>query len=354
MRKKIIALSIILPLSAQVSASALNLNPPFGDAKTIEFTYSVFPSGDRSISATLVADAPANTTQIANICEPEGGDATIGNVATVARNSVHGDILATTCIYKLNHSGIGLAGTQFQTKIFEKENNTLKELISEEELLSGFEGQTEDGDELFYFYKNPVFFTEKLKLIMGGNKSDSINLAHAIAIETLKKDSAEAAGKYLSEELTTSLSKNHPITKKNAPLYNDIGYALVEAKKMEQALSILLPIEKIAPQRIPLYLNIADAYWPTRREEAKNYYEKYQTLMIKKNKRNLIPERVKERIKNSKQACLNGTSRYASPAYWKCNIFCQQQMPTYAWVQPIWRADSRRRGHTLTPQRRTL
>lgn len=297
MKKKIIALSIVLPLSAQVSASALDLNPSFGDAKSIEFTYSDFPSGDKSLSATLVAELPANTTQIDDICEPEGGDATIGNVATVARNSTHGDILAATCVYKMNHSGIGLVGTQFQVKIFEKKDKAIKQLTSEEEPLSGFEGRSEDGGESFYFYKKPEFFKEKLKLVAAGQKSDSIDLAHAIALEILKNESAEAAGEYLSGELINSLSKNHPLTENNVSLYNDIGYVLVEAKKMDQALSILLPIEKIAPQRIPLYLNIADAYWPSKKEEAKIYYEKYQTLMIDKDKQKLIPERVKERTK---------------------------------------------------------
>jgi len=295
MKKKFIIFSIILLISTQISAAALNLNPPFGDAKSIEFTYSDFPSGDRSLSATLVTELPANSTQIANICEPEGGDATIGNVATVAKNSAHGDILAATCIYKLNHSGIGLVGTQFQTKVFEKKDKTIKKLTSEEELLSGFEGQSEDGDESFYFYKKPELFKEKLKLVTEGQKSDSLDLAHAIALETLKSESVDAAGKYLSEELTKSLSKKYPLTEKNAALYNDIGYVLVEAKKMEQALSILLPIEKVAPQRVPLYLNIADAYWPSEKEKAKSYYEKYQALMTSKNKQNLIPERVKKR-----------------------------------------------------------
>ncbi|WP_236211758.1 tetratricopeptide repeat protein [Metapseudomonas otitidis] len=297
--KKNIVLFITLLFSLPISAKTIKLAPPFGNANKIEFFYSDFPSGDRSISAILSAsEAPGKTVTISNICDPEGGDAMIGNVATVARNSTHGDILAITCIYKLRHTGIGLTGTQYQAKIFEKTKKILKKPISEEELLSGFEGQYENDDESFYFYKKPEFFREKLRLITEGKESDSIELTHAIAIETLEKYSAETAGKYLSKHLIKSLFDNYPLTKKNAPLYNDIGYVLVEAKKMKQALSILLPIKEVAPDRIPLYLNIADAYWPTQKEIAQKYYEEYQTLMIKKGKREQIPERVKTRTEN--------------------------------------------------------
>ncbi|WP_346841746.1 hypothetical protein RAL92_04880 [Metapseudomonas otitidis] len=297
--KKNIVLFITLLFSLPISAKTIKLAPPFGNANKIEFFYSDFPSGDRSISAILAAsEAPGKTVTISNICDPEGGDAMIGNVATVARNSTHGDILAITCIYKLRHTGIGLTGTQYQAKIFEKTKKILKKPISEEELLSGFEGQYENDDESFYFYKKPEFFREKLRLITEGKESDSIELTHAIAIETLEKYSAETAGKYLSKHLIKSLFDNYPLTKKNAPLYNDIGYVLVEAKKMKQALSILLPIKEVAPDRIPLYLNIADAYWPTQKEIAQKYYEEYQTLMIKKGKREQIPERVKTRTEN--------------------------------------------------------
>jgi hypothetical protein len=297
--KKNIALFLALPFSLSISAKTINLAPSFGNANKIEFFYSDFPSGDRSISAILAAsEAPGKTVTISNICDPEGGDAMIGNVATVARNSTHGDILAITCIYKLRHTGIGLTGTQYQAKIFEKTKKILKKPISEEELLSGFEGQYENEDESFYFYKKPEFFREKLRLITEGKESDSIELTHAIAIETLDKYSADTAGKYLSKHLIKSLFDNYPLTKKNAPLYNDIGYVLVEAKKMKQALSILLPIKEVAPDRISLYLNIADAYWPTQKEIAQKYYEEYQTLMIKKGKREQIPERVKTRTEN--------------------------------------------------------
>lgn len=304
--KKNIALFLALPFSLSISAKTIDLTPPFGNANKIEFFYSDFPSGDRSISAILAtSEYPGKTITIANICDPEGGDAMIGNVATVGRNSTHGDILAITCIYKLRHTGIGIIGTQYQAKVFEKTEEILRKSISEEELLSGFEGQSENGDASFYFYKNPELFREKLRLITEGKESDSLELTHAIAIETLEKNSAKTAGNYLSEGLIKSLFNNHPLTKKNASLYNDIGYVLVEAKKMEQALTILLPIKEVAPNRIPLYLNIADAYWPTQKEIAKKYYEKYQTLMLKKDKREQIPERVK--IRTTKETLKNAS-----------------------------------------------
>lgn len=291
----IIALFITGSLSTQASALALDLAPPFGDAKRIELTYSDFPSGDRALSATLIAQPPVGPTQIANVCEPEGGDPEIGNVATVAGNATHGDILAIICIYKMNHSGIGLVGTQFEAKVFEKKGKTTQALSSVEEPLSGFEGQSEDEEASFYFYKKPELFKAKLKLVAEGQQSDSLELAHGVALELLRSESAETAGKYLSAERIDSLIQKTPLTGKNAALYNDIGYVLVEANKMEQALSTLLPIEKAAPQRIPLYLNIADAYWPSEKDKARAYYAKYQILMIGKNKKSLIPERVKER-----------------------------------------------------------
>lgn len=226
----IIALFITGSLSTQASALALDLAPPFGDAKRIELTYSDFPSGDRALSATLIAQPPVGPTQIAN-------------VATAAGNSAHGDILAITCVYKMNHSGIGLVGTQFEAKVFERKGKTTQALSSAEEPLSGFEGQSEDEEASFYFYKKPEFFKAKLKLVAEGQQSDSLELAHGVALELLKSESAETAGKYLSAERIDSLIQKTPLTGKNAALYNDIGYVLVEANKMEQALSTLLPIE---------------------------------------------------------------------------------------------------------------
>lgn len=297
MRKKVLALSIALTFSTPILAATLELDPPFGDANRIELTYTEFPSGDRALSATLGAQPPAGSTQIANVCEPEGGDPGIGNIATVAGNSAHGDILAIICVYKMNHSGIGLAGTQFQAKVFERKGKTTLPLSSAEEPLSGFEGKSEDEEESFYFYKNPEIFKAKLKLVADGQQSDSLELAHGVALELLKRESAEAAGKYLSVQRIDSLLQRTPLTGKNAALYNDLGYVLVEADKMEQALAVLLPIEKVAPQRVPLYLNIADAYWPSEKDKAEAYYAKYQALMIDKKKKSLIPERVKERTK---------------------------------------------------------
>jgi len=290
-------ISAAILLSVQAMAEPIMLAPPFEGLNNIDFSYSDFPSGDRSISAILTATGSTENIRIENICEPEGGDATIGNVATTSKSISYGDILATTCIYKINHSGIGLNGTLYQTKIYQKTGKALKELTSLEELLSGYEGQLESGETSYYFYKDHEAFSEKLKLISENEKLDSIEIAQKIAIQTLRKDSAEAAGKYLSDELISHLTEKYPLTKNNVQTYNDIGYVLVEANKNKQALYILLPIEKISPQRLPLYLNIADAYWPSDKEKAREYYKKYKLLMIEKNKKNLIPERVEQRIK---------------------------------------------------------
>lgn len=297
--KKLIGIFFVV-LSAGIDASTVEvkLDPGFGGFDTIIFSYENHFSGDNSLTAVLISNGDKDS--IVNICEPEGGEAELGNVATVAGGASHGDVLAVTCIYRIRHRGLGIIGDLYQVKVFESKKRKIRELTSKEKFISGFEGQNEDQDISFYFYKKPAFFTEKLRLLAEGEEIDSLPLAHAVALEELRNGSAEAAGIYLSVELTESLFIRHPLTKENASLYNDIGYILVEANKMEQALSILLPIKEVAPLRTSLYLNIADAYWSSKRDKAQRYYEKYRSLMIEQGRGNLVPRRVNERASAGK------------------------------------------------------
>ena len=97
--------------------------------------------------------------------------------------------------------------------------------------------------------------------------------------------------------LTTD--ENEAITFSNVNLKNNIAFALYQNDILDEALYILNKINKIIPERVVAWLNIADVNWKLQKyEEAKKQYIQYLTLM-KSEKKDLkkIPKYVFNRIK---------------------------------------------------------
>lgn len=73
---------------------------------------------------------------------------------------------------------------------------------------------------------------------------------------------------------------------------NDYGFLMEQAGKAGEAVKILTYVVKIAPDRIPAHLNLADAlYKSNRKNEAAPEYRQYVELMKKEGKASMIPAR---------------------------------------------------------------
>lgn len=289
---------ILIAFLFHSSPDALEISPApkIYDIDAISFVEKVSAEGSVSISAVLSAGEVKEKILIPDICEPEGGNPQIVHTLKKAPDRSRGGILAITCKYLINHTGLGIKGNLYQARIYEVNKNEFVELRSLEKELSGYEGTSESGSYSYYFYTNEDSFSRKLNLLLRGQKYDSLTLAHAIAMERLTKGDSDAIVSYLSKNLISELIVAYPLTVGRAALYNDIGFALAESGKKKEALNLLLSIEKITPSRVVLLLNIADAYWPSEKIKAKEYYLKYSELMIAAGKKNLTPPRVYERL----------------------------------------------------------
>ncbi len=131
-------------------------------------------------------------------------------------------------------------------------------------------------------------------------------------LKTLPKDNQKAL-KYIENEIKSkkrrdlhsydiiffgTLLENIPLSNKNITLYNNIAYYLEKVYKNKEAIFLLEKIIDKYPNRVVAYYNLADAYWSSfNTTEAKKAYKKYVELMIKENKEDKIPSRVKERLK---------------------------------------------------------
>ncbi|RMP27985.1 hypothetical protein ALQ08_200210 [Pseudomonas syringae pv. delphinii] len=80
--------------------------------------------------------------------------------------------------------------------------------------------------------------------------------------------------------------------------YNDLGYFFSEGGENLIAMQIYEKLLTLAPDRIPLKLNVADSFWALgKRDESVKYYVSYRDAMLKKGLGNKVPRRVEERIK---------------------------------------------------------
>ncbi|MBP5943944.1 MULTISPECIES: tetratricopeptide repeat protein [unclassified Pseudomonas] len=89
--------------------------------------------------------------------------------------------------------------------------------------------------------------------------------------------------------------------KSNVAAYNDIGFYFAEGGENLLATQVYERLLPLAPDRVPLKLNMADSLWALgKHNEAKNYYVEYRSVMAKKGLSGKIPARVGERLDPNK------------------------------------------------------
>lgn len=290
---KYAALFFLFVLAGKIWATELSLNPPFLGQHKIQFDYIPTSTGGSDLVGTLVSRAGDKITLPAR-CPSEGGDAQLGDVYTLKSPD---KLLIVTCIYQVNHSGLGVNGTDYQALVFEENNGNIHQRRDIEDLISGYEGSAEDGSHSYFFYNDKTLATLKLQSIAKGQTYDPINLVHKIIIKRLQNNDSKALSNYISPKRVAELLRQNPASSKNAGIYNDIGFALSEIGNQDEALKLLYAVERVTPKRVVLMLNIADALWISgNTSKSKKYYKKYQNLMHAQNKISIIPVRVNERL----------------------------------------------------------
>jgi tetratricopeptide (TPR) repeat protein len=85
---------------------------------------------------------------------------------------------------------------------------------------------------------------------------------------------------------------------KNIAEYNDIGFFLAQGGQHEAAMEFYKNLLHVAPDRIPLKINIADSLFALGKyKDARDYYLAYRNAMIAKGSLDKVPARVDARIK---------------------------------------------------------
>jgi hypothetical protein len=291
---KYVTLLIIVLLSVNIHAQEKSLKPPFFKQNKIQLYYTPSSTGGNDLAGALVTPAGKKIALPAR-CQPEGGDAQLGNIYTLTSPA---NLLILNCLYQINHSGLGIKGTDHRALVFEDNNGELQQRRDLEKLISGYEGSSEDGSHSYFFYDDMELATLKLQHVTKNLEDDSLHLTHKVVIKRLKKHDINALTYYISDKRVTNLIKQNPISPKNANLYNDIGFALAEIGNVSEALKLLYAIEVVVPKRTVLMLNLADTLWDSgNKSKSKDYYLKYKIMMQNQSKGLLIPSRVDERIK---------------------------------------------------------
>lgn len=292
---KYAALFIIVLISANICAQEKSLTPSFFKQNKIQLYYIPSSTGGNDLAGALITPAGKKINLPAR-CPPEGGDAQLGDIYTLTSPA---NLLILNCIYQINHSGLGIKGTDHRALVFEDNNGELQQRQDFEKLISGYEGSSEDGSQSYFFYDDTALATLKLQHATKNLEDDPLRLTHKIVIKRLEKHDLSALTYYISNKRITSLIKQNPISQNNAGLYNDIGFALAESGNLSEALKLLYAIEMVAPKRTVLMLNLADTLWDSgNKSKSKDYYLKYKHMMKNQNKSLLIPTRVDERIRN--------------------------------------------------------
>jgi tetratricopeptide (TPR) repeat protein len=85
---------------------------------------------------------------------------------------------------------------------------------------------------------------------------------------------------------------------KYIPALNDYGYFLQKQNDLDDAISIYRSLLKRDPNRVPAYLDLANALWDTgKKSEAKKYYATYYTRMSTAGKGKWVQNVVRTRMK---------------------------------------------------------
>lgn len=84
---------------------------------------------------------------------------------------------------------------------------------------------------------------------------------------------------------------------KNISEFNDIGFYFAEGGEHLLAMQIYNKLLNLAPDRVPLKLNVADSLWALgKHDEAKSFYSAYRDEMLKKGAGGKVPTRIQERL----------------------------------------------------------
>ncbi|WP_248742398.1 MULTISPECIES: tetratricopeptide repeat protein [unclassified Pseudomonas] len=84
---------------------------------------------------------------------------------------------------------------------------------------------------------------------------------------------------------------------KSISSYNDLAFYLAQGGEHQLAMQIYNELLPLAPDRIPLKLNVADSLWALgRNNEAKVLYVDYRAAMLKRGMLEKVPVRVGERL----------------------------------------------------------
>lgn len=272
------SLFLCLALNCNSIAGELskNLTASFFGSHGIHFSYTSVGNDEKPLTAALILEDGQRVGPPVR-CDPEGGQPSLSGsyTLTLAEGT---NALVISCSYSLNHSGLGIKGTQYVSYVFKEAPASIERVEKLERLISGYEGTAEAEERQYYFY--PTTELAKQKLIDG--KNDSPKLIHQIIITRLANRDHEAIRYYASDRNNTETIRKPLTAKREISIYNDIGYALAEANELDLALYVLRNVEDISPERTVLMLNLADVLWKKGlQEEAKRYYQKYYSKMEK-------------------------------------------------------------------------
>lgn len=293
---KSLLISILLVNISVAEDLTQHLSPRFFGSNEIQFSYSVTDGGEKALTAALILEGEHRVFLPAQ-CDPEGGQPSLSSAYSLALPDGT-SALVITCSYELNHSGLGIKGTQYVSYVFKELAGSIVRAEALERLISGYEGTAEQEEKQYFFYRKSELSKRKLK----DGKIDSVELIHKVVLDRLEDHDYGAIRAYASDEKIEITVSKPPVNKSEIPIYNDIGYALAEARDFDLALEVLLNVEDIAPERTVLMLNIADSFWGKGlQEKAKNYYAKYASKMKKCGRDKLIPSRVTARLSTAAQ-----------------------------------------------------
>ncbi|EJM28371.1 tetratricopeptide repeat protein [Pseudomonas sp. GM25] len=291
MKKIILCLFFGYSALSSAESKVYTLDPAFNTAGKAEF---VTVEGDRgqTLKGRLIAQN-GKSHELPDACEPEGGDAELNDAFTVKGKKTY---FLFTCVWPVQHSGIGLNGKQFETFVYTASGLTsLEKIQSMSQYLSAYEGSLEEGGNSYAWYTQRKLATEKITEIESGKTADSLVLAHNIVLVRLKDMDYDAIKSYLRPERLEQLKSDYPLGSSTVVAYNDFGYALAQAGEYEKAYQLLAQVEKSFPDRVVLKLNIADVLWEMDKARSTAYYKSYVDLMTEAGKTKLIPAKAFER-----------------------------------------------------------
>ncbi|MBU0854589.1 MAG: hypothetical protein KKF76_19725 [Gammaproteobacteria bacterium] len=288
---KPLIISILLVNTSVAEELIKPLSPSFLGSHEIHFSNTASDGDEKALTAELIQEGGQRMVLPVR-CNPEGGEPSLSSSYSLALPDGP-NALVITCSYDLDHSGLGLKGTQYISYVFKEASGSIERVETLEQLISGYEGDAEKGERQYYFYPTSELAKQKLK----DGETDSPKLIHQVVLTRLANRDYEAIRSYTSNRKNMETIRKPPTAKRDISIYNDIGYALAEANELDLALCVLRNVEEISPERTVLMLNLADVLWEKGlQEEAKPYYQQYYSKMENIGKKRLVPMRVMTRL----------------------------------------------------------